>query len=304
MKKLKVAVIGVGHLGKEHARIYSHLPRVELVGVVDTDFQRAQEVAGLYGADAYNNVKSIIDKIDAASVVVPTDRHFEVTEKLLNSGKNILVEKPITKTVDSAQKLVNLAKRKKLFLQVGHVERFNPIIQSLIKLIKKPKFIEIHRLSPFTSRGTEVGVVLDLMIHDIDIILALVRSDVKNVEGIGVNVLTPYEDIANARITFKNGCVANLTGSRVSPERMRKIRVFQPNSYTSVDYYKQEGVCYYKEGNNILKEDLKVGKEEPLKLELQDFVNSILSGKKPLVSGDDAVTALKVAEKIKEKIWK
>lgn len=304
MKKLKVAVIGVGHLGKEHARIFSHLPQVELVGVVDTDLQRAQEAAGLYGTSAYGNVKSIIDKIDAASIVVPTDRHLEVAEKLLNSGKNLLVEKPITRTVADAQKLVKLAKKKRLFLQVGHVERFNPIIQALVKLIKRPRFIEIHRLSPFTPRGTEVGVVLDLMIHDIDIILALVKEEIKNIEGIGVNVLTPHEDIANARIVFKNGCVANLTASRVSPERMRKIRVFQPNSYTSVDYYKQEGACYYKEGNNILKEDLKVGKEEPLKLELQDFVDSILKGKKPLVSGDDAVIALKVAERVRDKIWK
>lgn len=304
MNKLRVAVIGVGHLGKEHARIYSQLPQVELVGVVDIDLQRAEEVAGQYGTRIYNSIDNIVNKIDAASVVVPTDGHFEIAKELLKLGKNILVEKPITKTLREAKKLVNLANKKRLFLQVGHVERFNPIIQKLVRLVKKPRFIEIHRLSPFTPRGTEVGVVLDLMIHDIDIILALAKSNVKSIEAIGVNVLTPYEDIANARITFKNGCVANLTASRVSPERMRKIRVFQPNSYTSIDYYKQEGVCYYKKGNEILKEILEAEKEEPLKLELQDFVNCILGGKRPHVSGEDAIMTLEVAEKIRENIWR
>lgn len=300
MKKLKIAVIGVGHLGKEHARIYSRLPQVELVGVVDVDQQRAKEVARQYGTSPYVN----LDKIDAASIVVPTDMHFKVAERLLTAGKNILVEKPITKTLKEAQRLVDLAKKKRLFLQVGHIERFNPIIQAMVKLVKKPRFIEIHRLSPFTQRGTEVGVVLDLMIHDIDIVLALVKDSIRSIEAIGVNVLTPYEDIANARITFKNGCVANLTASRVSPERMRKIRVFQTDSYTSVDYYKQEGVCYYRKGKEILKKVLGVGKEEPLKIELQDFVDSILNGKKPLVGGEDAIMALEVAEKIRGKIWR
>lgn len=304
MKKLKVAVVGVGHLGKEHARIYSQLPHVELIGVVDIDKLRAEEVARQYGTNAYTNLDSVIPAIDAGSIVVPTDRHFEVAKKLLDSGKNILIEKPITKTLNKAKQLVDLAKKKRAFLQVGHVERFNPIIQELVKLVKSPRFIEIHRLSPFTPRGTEVGVVLDLMIHDIDIILALVKDDIKSIEAIGVNVLTPYEDIANARITFKNGCVTNLTASRVSPERMRKIRVFQENSYTSVDYYKQEGVCYYKKGKEILKKVLDAGKEEPLKLELQDFVDSVLIGRKPRVTGDDALLTLRVAERIREKIWK
>lgn len=298
MKKLRVAVIGVGHLGKEHARIYSQLPEVELVGVVDKDPQRAREIAAQYGTRADVD----LNKIDAASVVVPTDSHFEVAKSLLEKGKSILVEKPITRTIGEAQRLVDLAKKKRLLLQVGHIERFNPIIQNLARLVKEPRFIEIHRLSPFTPRGTEVGVVLDLMIHDIDIILALVRDKIKSVEAVGVNVLTPHEDIANARIVFKNGCVANLTASRVSPERMRKIRVFQPSSYTSVDYYKQEGVCYYKKGKEILKEVLEVGKEEPLRLELEDFVNSVLNGRRPLVSGDDAVMALRVAEKIRKKL--
>lgn len=304
MKKLKVGVIGVGHLGKEHARIYSELPDAELVGIVDTDPVRVQEIAGLYSTKAYSNVDEIIDKIDAVSIAVPTDQHFAIAKKMLLAKKSVLVEKPITSNLKEAKLLVGLAQKKGLFLQVGHIERFNPVIQALTKIVSEPKFIEIHRLSPFTPRGTEVSVVLDLMIHDIDIILALVKDDIKTIDAIGVNVLTPHDDIANARIVFKNGCVANLTASRVSAERMRKIRIFQPNSYTSVDYYKQEGVCYYKKGNDILKEVLVVGKGEPLKIELHEFVNSVLTGKKPLVGGSDALLALKVAEQIKKKIWK
>lgn len=304
VNKLKVAVIGVGHLGKEHARIYNEIPEAELVGVVDKDIIRAKEIAGLYGVNAYDNIDSIIGRIDAASIAVPTDQHFLIAKKLLNEEKSILVEKPITSTLKEAQALVSLAKKKKLFIQVGHVERFNPIIQALTRLVKNPRFIEIHRLSPFTPRGTEVSVVLDLMIHDIDIILALVRNKIKSIDAIGVDVLTPYEDIANARIVFKNGCVANLTASRVSAERMRKIRIFQPNSYTSVDYYKQEGVYYYKKGNSILKENLTVGKDEPLKLELHEFVKSVLGRKVPKVTGDDALLALKAAEQIKKCIRK
>jgi predicted dehydrogenase len=302
MNKLKIAVIGVGHLGKEHARIYSQLPNVELVGVIDRDSVRAGEIASLYKTFAYTDVDSIIQKVDAASIVVPTDQHFEVTKKLISAGKHVLVEKPITSTLKEAKTLVSLAEKKRILLQVGHIERFNPIIQAVSKFVKNPRFIEIHRLSPFTPRGTEVSVVLDLMIHDIDIILALVKDKIKNIEAIGVNVLTKHEDIANARIAFKNGCVANLTASRVSAERMRKIRIFQANSYTSVDYYKQEGVSYYKEGQEILRKFIEVGKDEPLKLELQDFVECVLKGKRPKVSGDDAFLALQVAEKIKNKI--
>jgi len=302
VNKVKIGVIGVGHLGKEHARIYSQLPNVELIGVVDKDFVKAGEIARLYNTCAYNNIDDLMDKIDAASVVVPTDQHFIVTKKLITAKKNVLVEKPITSTLKEAKLLVNLADKKKILLQVGHIERFNPVIQAVSKFVKNPRFIEIHRLSPFTPRGTEVSVVLDLMIHDIDIILALVKDKIKNIEAIGVNVLTKHEDIANARIAFKNGCVANLTASRVSAERMRKIRIFQSNSYTSVDYYKQEGVSYYKEGQEILKNFIEVGKDEPLKLELQDFVKCVIEGKRPKVSGDDAFLALQLAEKIKNKI--
>ena len=303
MKKLKVAVIGVGRLGKEHARIYSKLPRVELVGVVDIDTKRADEVARCYGTVAYG-LKSILPMIDAASIVVPTDKHFQIAKTLLNSGIHILIEKPITSTVIQAERLVNLAKQKKLILQVGHIERFNPIIQGLVRLVHEPRFIEIHRLSPFTPRGTEVGVVLDLMIHDIDIILDLVKDNIRRIEAVGVSVLTPYEDIANARIVFKNGCVANVTSSRVSAERMRKIRVFQGDIYISLDYYKQEGRCFYKRGKRIFEKKLQAGKQEPLRLELEAFVDCVLKGKRPLVSGEDALQSLKVANKIAEKIWK
>lgn len=303
MNKLKVAVIGVGRLGKEHVRIYSRLPGVELAGVVDIDTQHAERIARQYGTKVYE-LETVIDKIDAASIVVPTDKHFEVAKKLLEAGKDILIEKPITSTISQAKLLVNLASRKKLTLQVGHIERFNPIIQSLVKLVKEPKFIEIHRLSPFTKRGTEVGVVLDLMIHDIDIVLDLVKDKIKRIEAVGVNVLTSHEDIANARIVFKNGCVANLTSSRISPERMRKIRVFQEDTYISLDYYAQEGKCFYKKGGQIFEKKLEAGKEEPLKLELEAFVDCVLKDKKPLVSGEDALKSLQVAKKVTKTIWK
>jgi len=304
MKKLKMAVLGVGHLGKEHARILSNLPQVELVGLVDIDISRAREIGEKYRVKGYDNVDKIIDRIDAATVVVPTDKHYELAAGLLESGKSVLVEKPITTNVEQAAELVRLAGKKGMLLQVGHVERFNPIVQDLARLVQQPRFIEIHRLSPFTPRGTEVGVVLDLMIHDIDIVLAIVKDSIKKIDAIGVNVLTSFEDIANARITFQNGCVANLTASRVSPERMRKIRIFEPSVYTSVDYYQQEGVCFYKHGNKILKRIMEVGKDEPLKLELQDFIRSVLEGTPPQVSGEDAAAALEAAEKIRAEIWK
>ena len=303
MKKLRIAVIGVGRLGKEHVRIYSRLPDVDLIGVVDINVQHAERIARQYGTKVYE-LETVIDKIDAASIVVPTDKHFEVAKKLLEAGKDILIEKPITSTIIQGRRLVNLASRKKLILQVGHIERFNPIIQSLVKLVKEPRFIEIHRLSPFTIRGTEVGVVLDLMIHDIDIILDLVKDKIKRIEAVGVNVLTSHEDIANARIVFKNGCVANLTCSRISPERMRKIRVFQEDTYISLDYYKQEGKCFYKKGGQIFEEKLEEGREEPLKLELEAFVECVLKDKKPLVSGEDALKSLQVARKVTKSIWK
>ncbi len=303
MKKLKVAVVGVGHLGKEHARIYHNLPQVELVGVVDTDAERAGQIAGQYNTQGYTNVKDIAGKIDAASIVVPTDKHYSVAKTLLKAGVHLLVEKPITSTLGQARRLVALADDHRAILQVGHIERFNPIVQELVQLVDNPKFIEIHRLSPFSARGTEVGVVFDLMIHDIDIILGLVSDEVKRIEAVGVEVLTPSEDIANTRITFRNGCVANLTASRVSQERMRKIRVFQPDSYLSLDYYKQEGVCFRKQGKDILRRELRAGKEEPLRQELSSFIQTVLSGARPLVSGDDAVRALAVADKIVRKIW-
>lgn len=303
MKKLKVAVIGVGHLGKEHVRIFSELSNVNLVGVVDTNLDRAGEIARKYDTCAYSRLGDVISLVDAVSIVVPTDNHYKVAKRIIQAGKSVLIEKPITASLREAQKLVDMAKKRKVFLQVGHVERFNPIIQGLVKLVRKPKFIEIHRLSPFTKRGTEVGVVLDLMIHDIDIILAIVKDKAKRVEAVGVNVLTPREDIANARIVFRNGCVANLTASRVSPERMRKIRIFEPSVYSSIDYYRQEGVRYYKKDKEILKKVLTVGKDEPLKLELEDFVHSVIGKKRPRISGSDALLALTVALEVKKKIW-
>jgi len=301
MKKLKIGVIGVGRLGKEHARIYSKLSNVELVGIVDIDRNQAEETAKTYGVKAYT-LDNIIPKIDAASVVVPTDKHYEIAKMLLHSGIHLLVEKPMASSVLQAGQIVNLAMQKGVILQIGHIERFNPIIQNVSRLIRNPRFIEIHRLSPFTHRGTDVGVVLDLMIHDIDIILDMVKDKIQRIDAVGVNVLTPYEDIANARIKFKNGCAANLTASRVSPERMRKIRVFQKDSYISVDYYKQAGKAFYKKGGQILKKDLEAGRQEPLELELKAFAKCVLKNKRPLVNGEDALQSLKLADRIIKKI--
>lgn len=304
IKNIKVAVVGVGHLGKEHARIYHSLSDVELVAVVDKDLARAGEIAKQYGVKAYADASQVVNKITAASIAVPTDGHYEVAKPLLQQGIHLLVEKPITATLSQANRLAALAKKKKVILQVGHIERFNPIVQKLMKLVTAPKFIEIHRLSPFTPRGTEVGVVFDLMIHDIDIVLGIVNDDIKRIEAIGVPVLTPHEDIANVRITFRNGCVANITASRISMERMRKIRVFQKDTYLSLDYYRQEGSCYQKKNQEITKQDLVPGRDEPLKLELESFINTVKKGKQPLVTSTDAVKAMSVADRIVRKIWK
>jgi len=235
MKKLKCAVIGTGYLGKFHAEKYASLPDCELVAVVDTNEIAAKTVAEKFGAQALTDYKSLLGKVDAVSIVVPTTLHHVVSRDFLNAGAHVLVEKPITVTVAEADELIAIAKEKNLILQVGHLERFNPAVLGLDKE-EKPLFIESHRLSPFNPRANDVSVVLDLMIHDIDIILALVDSEVERIDASGTPVLTQGTDIANARITFKNGCVANVTASRISLKMERKMRMFKPNSYVSVDF--------------------------------------------------------------------
>lgn len=303
-KNIKVAVIGVGHLGLHHARIYSELPGVELVGVVDIDKTRVEEIAKQYQTNAYLTYDALLEKeeFDAASIVVPTAVHFSVARDLLNAGIHCLVEKPITASLKEATELVRLANRKKLILQVGHVERFNVAVRELSKLLYQPRFIESHRLAPFDPRVKDVGVVLDLMIHDLDIILAVVKSPVVAIEAVGVAVLTNHEDIANAHLKFANGCIANVTASRVSPDKMRKIRIFQSNAYFSLDYALPELEVYRKvvrKGKpDIVYQKVNIEKKEPLRLELQSFLSCIRAGKKPVVSGEHGRDALELALEI------
>lgn len=304
MHKLKIGVVGVGRLGAIHSRIYKELNNVELIGVCDIDRARADKAANTFNTKAFYDYRDLPGKIDAASICVPTNLHFEVANTLLRQNINLLIEKPITNKISDAQKLIRLAKTKNLIIQVGHVERFNSAFVAIKPIVKNPKFIECHRLSLFPRRSLDVGVVLDVMIHDIDIILGLVGKDIKRVESVGVKVLTNDEDIANSRLTFKNGCIANLTASRVSDETMRKIRIFLNNAYISLDYCNQEAFIYKKKSNNITKTSLPIEKEEPLKKELESFVDCVLNKKKPLISGEEGLNALKLALTIIKQIHK
>jgi predicted dehydrogenase len=304
MERIKVAVIGVGHLGQHHARIYAELDNVDLVGVIDTDINRATQIAELYHTKAYPIIERLLEQeqVDAVSVVVPTSVHFEIAQYLLKKGVHCLVEKPITASLVEATELVKLSNLAKLILQVGHVERFNVAVRELSKLLNQPRFIESHRLAPFDPRVKDVGVVLDLMIHDLDIILAVVASPVIAIEAVGVAVLTNHEDIANAHIKFENGCIANVTASRVSPDKMRKIRIFQSDAYFSLDYALPELEVYRKvirEGKPIIEyQKVNVEKQEPLRLELESFLSCIIAGKKPIVSGEHGRDALELALEI------
>ncbi len=304
MDTIKIAVVGVGHLGSLHARIYSELDRVKLVGVVDNDFSRAKEIAGKYGCLAFKRLEDLPLEIEAASVVVPTDRHYEVAVALMERGCHLLVEKPITDNIITARELLRLAEKRSLLLQVGHVERFNTGILALEKIIKEPRFIECHRNAPFQLRGTEVGVVLDLMIHDLDIILHLVASPVESLEAVGATVLSQHEDIANARIRFKNGCIANITTSRISPERLRKIRIFQDDAYISLDYMNRTGRIFQKQAGRIVDDPLPIIEGEPLKLELESFLEAVRLGGKPQVPAEDSLEALKVALEVTREVEK
>lgn len=302
---LKVGVVGVGSLGQWHARVYSELDATELVGVYDTDRDRATEVAERYATAAFDTLQALAESVDAASVAVPTPFHATVAETLIAARVHLLVEKPITDNTADAARLVDLARKSNVVLQVGHVERFNPVLEFLEKHLETPRFIEAIRLAPFppprkgqVPRGTDVSVVLDLMIHDLEIILHLVRSEVQSVHAIGVPVLTATEDIANVRIVFENGCVANVTASRVSHEHMRKIRLFQPDSYVSLDYRTQEGKLYRKEKGQIIPVDVPIEKGEPLDNQLSSFVACVRSHSEPRVSGHHGFAALSLATDI------
>ena len=303
--KVKVGVFGVGSLGQWHARVYSELADAELVGVHDTNAERAAEIAEKYGSQPFDSVESLAQSIDAASVVVPTDKHFDVFSSLVEHDLHLLVEKPIASTTSEAESMVRMAEERGLLLQVGHVERFNPVMQFLEEKLTVPRFIEATRLAEYPPpregacpRGTEVSVVLDLMIHDLEIILHLVRSPVKSVNATGVAVLSPTEDIANVRIAFDNGCVANVTASRISRERLRKIRVFQDNLYLSLDYMNQSGVLCRKTDGGIESEEVPLEKDEPLKAELESFVRCVQKHGDPVVTGEHGAEALKLAVEI------
>ncbi len=332
--KVKVSVFGSGSLGKEHVRIYAEMAaagQVEFAGVYDTAADVAQRFAQKYGVRAFSSVAEAAAASDAVSVVTPTTTHFELARTLLQQGRHVLVEKPMTDNGAQAAELVQLAQQQNCVLQVGHVERFNPVFNYLETVATDPRFIETHRLSPYPARSTDIGVVLDLMIHDLDVVLAFVKSPVTSVDGVGIPVLSKSEDIANARLRFANGCVANLTASRVSPERMRKIRVFSGGamtSYISLDYRAQEGFIYRVArddehessllkkllrakdstivsefgGKRIVREPVPIAKEEPLKLELRSFVECVRARRAPVVSGESAKRALDLALEITRQI--
>src|SRR5207249_7730241 len=302
MKALRVGVVGVGHIGSNHARLYAELPSVQFTSIYDLDLIRANTIGKKYGLIPAKSLEQFAEMIDAASIATPTSTHYKVAHALLSRGKHLLVEKPITENTRDASELAELAAREQLVLQVGHVERCNPVLSALEARLTHPRFIEAHRLSPYPNRSTDIGVVLDLMIHDLEIILHLVRSPVQNVDAIGVPVLSRGEDIANARIRFENGCVANVTSSRISPERMRKIRVFQEEAYLSLHYEKLGGEIYRREGGKITRDKVPIEREEPLKQQLVSFIECASSGRQPRVSGFQATAALELAVEITKRI--
>jgi predicted dehydrogenase len=301
-RKLRIGVIGVGHLGQHHARIYSETPEVELIGVADSNEERGLEIAKKFKTRYFSHYSNLLPEVDALSIAVPTQLHYEVAHEALKKQVDVLLEKPITATIEEADRLIREAESKKAIFQIGHLERYNRAYLKAKELITNPLFIENHRIGPFASRGTDVNVILDLMIHDIDIILSLTNSPITEVRAMGIPVLSKEIDIVNARLEFQSGCVANMTASRVSLEKMRKIRIFQSDMYISLDYQNQEVVVARKgiENNQtkILVEQPAVVKEEPLKLELHDFIKNCLNRTPPEISGVAGKEALRVAEEI------
>ena len=339
MAKVKVAVLGTGSLGQHHARIYSELHaagQVELTGIYDIQAETARKVAEKHKLRVFTSIAEAAAASDALNIATPTTTHFDIAKSLLAQGKHVLVEKPMTDNSAQAAELIQIAQQKNCLLQVGHVERFNPVFKILQDIATQPRFIECHRLSPFPARSTDIGVVLDLMIHDLDIVLAFVKSPVTSVEGVGIPVLSKSEDIANVRLRFASGCVADLNASRISPERMRKIRVYSGPinpCYIPLDYRLQEGFIHRVArdgeeessllkkvlvaklgigkdstivsqfaGKKIVREPVPIAKDEPLKLELQHFVECVRAQQTPMVSGESAKRALDLAFEITRQI--
>lgn len=304
--KLRVGVVGVGHLGQHHARGYAELEACELVGVADVDAQRGQEIAQRYETRYYNDYRTLCDQVDALSIAVPTAYHHQIGVECLRRGIHLLIEKPISRTVEEADELIELAASHQLILQVGHTERFNAAVVKLAEVVDSPAFIESNRLSPFPERSTDIDVVLDIMIHDIDIILSLVKSPVKKLEAVGVPVITSKIDIANVRVEFESGCIANVTASRVSLKKERKLRIFQSQKYISLDYQAQTlNIVELKHPERrhdfpnsrpiIVPYQIQIEKQEPLKAELESFVCCVQTGGTPVVSGRDGRNALNAA---------
>ncbi len=301
---IKVGVVGIGHVGKEHARILSSLPQTELVGVCDIDPAKKERAHPLR-VPFFEDFHALFGKVDAVTIATPTSTHGAIARECLEAGIHTLVEKPFTLRLEEADELIRLAREKNLALQVGHIERHNPGFRRVEEIVAtKIGFIEIHRLSPFTPRIQDCGVVLDMMIHDIDIVLGLVKSQIQSFDAIGIPVLTPFEDIANVRVRFKNGTVADLTASRLTPERQRKIRIFQEDAYISLDYEAQSGQIFRKGAFQITQEKIDIQKSEPLREELQFFLNGILTGQSLGRPDEAARNALAFALEIIEAIQK
>jgi predicted dehydrogenase len=304
---LRIAVIGVGYLGRHHARILSDLPGVELVAVVDTNRARAEEIAEARKTRSLVDSREVVGQVDAVTIAVPTERHLEIAAPLLKAGLPVLVEKPMARSLAEADAMIAAAREAGVPLGVGHTERFNPAVAEARPLLADPRFIEVHRLGTFPERSLDIDVVFDLMIHDLDVLLSLVTSDVESIEAVGVPVLTGRVDIANARLRFANGCIANLTASRISRDRVRRIRFFQHSAYLSIDYTAQKIEVW-----RLVKKDgampsiqggaVEVVQEEPLKRELVDFIDAVRTGRAPTVSGQDGRRALELATRIVEKM--
>jgi predicted dehydrogenase len=301
--KVAAAVVGVGYLGKFHAEKYADSEKATLVAVADIDRSKAESVASQLGVAAFSDYRELLGRVRCVSVAVPTRSHYQVASDFLKGGVDVLVEKPIASDIQDGRELVDLASAKGRILQVGHLERFNPAIRRLESVIQQPRFVECHRLAPFVERGTDVDVVLDLMIHDIDVIASLVRSAVERVEAVGVAVLTDKPDIANARITFSNGCIANVTASRVSVKRERKIRFFQPDAYLSIDYDQRRAQIFHKPPpgggwTDIRAETIEIKEADALADEIDSFLDCVRTRALPLVSGVEGLRALEIASMI------
>ena len=299
---IKVAVVGIGSIGVHHARIFSELKGVDLSCVVDTDFKKAQKAATQFNCRAYKDYASVLDKVDAVSIAAPTAMHFKIAMECLKNDKDIFIEKPVTSTLKEAETIISEAAKKDLIVQVGHLERFNAGVSLISRIIKNPRFIESSRLSPFPGRSSDVDVTLDLMIHDIDIILTLVKSDISQLRATGAKVLTNNLDIAYAWLEFRNGCIAEVVASRIADKKTRQLKVFQNNAYLTLDYMTQEVTCFRKVNGKVKKEFKKAKESEPLKEQLKSFAACVKNRTQPLVSAVEGKEALQVALKISELI--